>query len=241
MSCRLYRQTLVDLARGAVTPADAAAAAEAHAAECPACGALLDDGRRLTSRLRALDRSTVVPTHSALEAGLGRAFDQYHGVRLRAPSWTRWVAAAAILCGVALGLWRLRSSTVPGVTGGDALRPAGQASEPSHRVASPPPVVAASQDRSATSTPRRPRTRRPDRASTAPPFVPIPAAAGLPPLESAQIFRVQVPVGALPNYGVQIEPDAIGAVVTADVLVGQDGHARAIRLVNNEHQPGSRR
>lgn len=62
-------------------------------------------------------------------------------------------------------------------------------------------------------------------------FVEVPGAAMLPPLESAAIVRVALPVAELPSYGIQIVPEIGVATVEADLLVAQDGHARAIRLV----------
>lgn len=62
-------------------------------------------------------------------------------------------------------------------------------------------------------------------------FVPVPGAGLLPHLESARIVRYALPVAALPAYGVDVVPDAIRRDVLADLLIGQDGHARAIRLV----------
>ncbi len=62
-------------------------------------------------------------------------------------------------------------------------------------------------------------------------FVPIPGAATLPLLESASIVRYELPVGTLPRYGVDIVPDPARLAVEADLLIGQDGYARAIRLV----------
>ena len=63
-------------------------------------------------------------------------------------------------------------------------------------------------------------------------FVPVPAALGLPQFESGMIVRLSLPVTALPAYGVDISPAFTEASVEADVLVAQDGFARAIRLVN---------
>ena len=63
-------------------------------------------------------------------------------------------------------------------------------------------------------------------------FVPIPGAATLPQLESASIVRYELPLAALPAYGVEIVPDAARRSVEADLLIGQDGYPRAIRLVN---------
>ena len=64
-------------------------------------------------------------------------------------------------------------------------------------------------------------------------FLAIPSAAYLPPMESGAIVRVELPLGALPSYGVQIGPDMGTDHVDADLLVAQDGIPRAIRIVNN--------
>jgi hypothetical protein len=66
-------------------------------------------------------------------------------------------------------------------------------------------------------------------------FLAIPAAAYLPPMESAAIVRVELPLSALPSYGIPIVPEMATDSVDADLLVAQDGFARGIRLVNNSH------
>lgn len=61
-------------------------------------------------------------------------------------------------------------------------------------------------------------------------FILVPGAAALPPMESGSLVRMEVPVSLLPSLGVT-PPAHPGAGVTADVIVGQDGLTRAIRLV----------
>ena len=62
-------------------------------------------------------------------------------------------------------------------------------------------------------------------------FVLVPGAAALPPIESGQLVRMDVPVSMLLSLGVT--PPANAATrVRADLIVGQDGLTRAIRLVN---------
>jgi hypothetical protein len=62
-------------------------------------------------------------------------------------------------------------------------------------------------------------------------FVVVPGAASLPPLESGTLMRVDLPVSVLPSLGVT--PPATGhTTVKADLVVGQDGLTRAVRLVN---------
>jgi hypothetical protein len=69
--------------------------------------------------------------------------------------------------------------------------------------------------------------------------VELPTAARLPRFESGTIVRVELPVSSLPAYGLPIMPDTPRTPVTADVIVGQDGQPRAIRLVG--YQTGPRR
>lgn len=62
-------------------------------------------------------------------------------------------------------------------------------------------------------------------------FYPLPEADGLPPLENATVVRVQMPVTSLQLMGVAVnDPDSADSV-QADILLGQDGLARGVRLV----------
>lgn len=62
-------------------------------------------------------------------------------------------------------------------------------------------------------------------------FVPWPGASALPPLESGEVLRVHLPVSILPALGLTPPPTRVTSV-RADVLVGQDGLTRAVRLVD---------
>jgi hypothetical protein len=62
-------------------------------------------------------------------------------------------------------------------------------------------------------------------------FVELPGAAALPQFESGTIVRLELPVASLPAYGLEIPAAADERPVEADLLVGQDGLTRAIRLV----------
>jgi hypothetical protein len=68
--------------------------------------------------------------------------------------------------------------------------------------------------------------------TAAEPFLEIPFVAPLAPYERAEVQRMDVPVAALMAAGFEVHlPDTAGTV-KADVLVGQDGRAHAIRLIS---------
>lgn len=76
-------------------------------------------------------------------------------------------------------------------------------------------------------------THRP--AAAPEPFVEIPYIAPLAPYERTSIVRMDVPVSALIAAGFDVHSPDTGAAFKADVLFGQDGRARAIRLVSKSN------
>ena len=64
------------------------------------------------------------------------------------------------------------------------------------------------------------------------PFVPIPYVTPLGAYERAEIVRMEVPVAALIAAGLPMRTTDPGARAEADVVIGQDGRARAVRLIS---------
>ena len=62
-------------------------------------------------------------------------------------------------------------------------------------------------------------------------FYPLPVAESLPPLETGMVVRVQLTASSLRLMGVPMNDDQGGEPVEADVLLGQDGLARGVRLI----------
>jgi hypothetical protein len=63
-------------------------------------------------------------------------------------------------------------------------------------------------------------------------FMPIDPVGVQLPVESGEVVRVKLPRSTLANYGLPVNMDRINEPINADVLVGNDGMARAIRFVN---------
>jgi hypothetical protein len=62
-------------------------------------------------------------------------------------------------------------------------------------------------------------------------FITLPYAQSGVPLEQPVIVRVDIPISELGFMGLAVTPTGAKDNVRADVLVGQDGVARAVRLV----------
>jgi len=64
------------------------------------------------------------------------------------------------------------------------------------------------------------------------PFVPIPYVLPPDPYERVEVVRMKMPVAALVAAGFQMQTADQSAEAEADVMVGQDGRARAVRLIS---------
>jgi hypothetical protein len=71
-----------------------------------------------------------------------------------------------------------------------------------------------------------------DPDSDADDFVPLPYAAEVSPDEHTDIVRVALPRESLLAMGLPVRADRFGEEVEADVMIGMDGTAKAIRLAN---------
>ena len=63
-------------------------------------------------------------------------------------------------------------------------------------------------------------------------FMPLTSEGGIALMESGQLMRVRLPRSALAAVGLPVNPELTDQPVTAQVLIGQDGIARAIRFLN---------
>ena len=173
----------------------------------------------LAQALRRLNAALVVPpVDPAREAALLAAFEAQHAPapsersEFRAPAPTErsesrrrdyWFLSVFAAAAAVL----IAIGITPALTGRHGPLPGGPA-----RVAPAPSLI---------------RGVQPDPPSD---FVIVPGAAALPPMESGTLVRVSLPASVLPSYGVT--PTGRSASVTADLIVGQDGLTRAVRIVD---------
>lgn len=248
MTCAEAREEILDLARDVSMPESVRRAVEQHLGGCATCAAEFGRQRDLTVALGALTTEAETWKASpAIEERLREAFVARLPVTPRSQSESkrtdRWIYALAGAAVMALAVWLgSRPSTAPS-SGAGASTAASPVKSPavSTSLATEGTKPAPSMVEAKVSSQRPASVRAATGRRVAAPkqvrsfeFVTLPAAAGLPDLESGSVVRIAVPVGALPEYGFDIAQVGSKTTVDADVLVGQDGLARAIRLVSAE-------
>ena len=256
MTCRNFDKAVLALAREEWLDAVTRKQGLAHAETCGRCAARLTEERAWLAGVRAvMDELTADPAQeeaaSRVEAHLLVAFHQ-QVVATASPALPaagsgsrhlrRWqlaaVAAGLIIIIAALtNYWQLTHS--PAALDGEqatrpVLHPADEADTPDHQ-------VAPSSDNSPHQVAQPPRPRRRARppaavesqvaAEVVTEFFPLREGEDLSLLESAQIVRVELPGSALSAVGFPVDPEAASEPVKADLVLGHDGLARAIRFV----------
>jgi len=211
MSCEDFEDDVVDLARGGELGEAGRAEALAHAEACLRCAARLEDERAVTSALRALGARTAgAEAPARVEAALLRALRDpgpidAGGVVTARPSRAielLLLAAAAAIL-AAIVVVPPRADRLR-----DTLPPALPAGSPAT------PVVAE------------------EAAGENAEFVALSYGEDLRELDSLQVVSVELPRTALAALGWPAVESAQTGSVTAEVIVGHDGVARAIRFVD---------
>ena len=198
------------------------------------------DEEALTSSLKLLaEEMSSLNAPPELEQKLRETFRARKVVR---PIWRRstgyWVAAgiAAVLL-IAISVIALRLRT-------DEPQPqqisADRAAPPKIEKEEPRPILEASKTEEVVAQkPRRRTTRRPTSSEVsnhvnreiATDFMPLGYLSPATLQDGGQIIRVELPRSTLVNFGLPVNMDRYNEKVKADVLVGVDGMARAIRFV----------
>jgi hypothetical protein len=232
MNCEEFESIGLGLVREGdiVSGADAAerAAAIEHANNCPRCAALQESWQEARLGLQAVRHATQSAEAPArVEMRLRQEFRTRHGTlkmrrRLIVGAWT--LATAAVLVGfVSWRTWRIGQTRV-----GNEMVAVG--SQPPAQVADRPGTGGA-QDTSqedATSLDTLVADNEGD-------FTLLPGS--LPQeTENAAIFRVRLQRGALAEFGLPVNEDRAADWLQVDLLVGQDGQPRALRLPAESNQ-----
>ena len=255
MNCQRFEQVVSELARGQMMEAEVRTEALAHSEECERCATRLRDEETLTRGLQMLAgdmESLEAPP--ALELKLREAFREQRVVALvavgsspRSRYWLVAVAAVLLLAMTVAAMW-WRSNTpqqsiaektpakAPEVVGPSQPAPAPKEVEyqagnnepvekPKRQFSKP--VRRNAVNRRAPETPVAHHTTN----EIATDFVPLGDMNAAMLQDGGQIVRVKLRRSALVKFGFPVNMERYNENVNADVLIGVDGLARAIRFV----------
>lgn len=215
MSCEDFEDDVVDLARGEELGDAQRTEALAHAEECLRCAARLDDERAVTTGLRAFaTRTAGAEAPPRVEAALLRALRDPERFEEggAAPTMTATSASRAmelLLLAAAAAILAAIVVVPPRM---------GSVPEPAASTAVPPTTVAGGEASAAGGENGE--------------FVALSYGEDLRELDSMQVVSVELPRTALAALGWAGTESAQSGSVKAEVIVGHDGVARAIRFID---------
>ena len=216
VNCREFEGALVGMARRAPLASEERTRLTAHLEGCETCRIVLNRQLRLSAASEVLAAEAVrFSAPASVEQALLREMTNMHRLRRRIVYGYLGGAIAATLALV----WWIAYRPAPPSQAVAAAENVRQVAEP----------VAAALKRPASA--HRKRVAKPARPPEQP-FIAIPYTLPLEPYERADVMRMDLPVTALIAAGLPMSMADPAASARADVLVGQDGRARAIRLIS---------
>jgi hypothetical protein len=233
MNCTEFENVVVDIARGELMEAAARRDGLAHATGCERCGRRLANEQALSGLLAvaaAEDAGRTAPP--AVEQALLSAFREreFAGHPGRRAWWLgAAVAAVAALLVVSVTVRKPREPQivkVPTALPAPATEPT-KVIAPVYRETRKPPVRTL---RAAQRRPAMPKTQsaQEDREVVTE-FIPV--VYDPEPVEHGRLVRVRLPRSALAAFGLPMNEQRAEETIQADVVLGEDGLARAVRFV----------
>jgi hypothetical protein len=181
-----------------------------HVRECAACAARVRREAELAGGMRALAAENArLGTPPRVEVRLLAAFRAQNGTPMSAGPRRRWIPAvtwaAALAATIVAGFFLMRPRVPEAGT-------------------NPPPrhVEVAALEGTANALD----------AALEEGYLPLPGAQQLAPADDLNVVHVELPRSAMMQVGIDVSPDRANEAVLADVMVGSDGLARAVRFVD---------
>jgi hypothetical protein len=253
MNCQRFEDVVSDIAREQILDVTVRSEALGHSRECRHCAARLEDELAISLDLRTFASSfESVGAPARVEAQLLAAFANRSPVTSHSPYMSRqlyWISAiaAVLLIVFAVSVFRLRQSVPAKESARDVIT---NAVPPASLVWSPPASSIGQDGQTQSSVPRKGTltARHNRRAATsitsqakptgptsnneiATDFLPVTYGGAANLADGGRMVRVELPRSAMASFGLPVNMDRANERVKADVLLGVDGLAHAIRFV----------
>jgi hypothetical protein len=254
MNCQRFEQVVSELARGQMMEAEVRTEAVGHSEQCERCSARLRDEETLTRGLQLLaDDMESLAAPDGIELKLRAALRERRVVApvavgsSRSLYWLVAVAAVLLLAITVVGMWWRSETPQKAVAEKTPSKPVEKSSGPSQPAPAPAPKE--EEFRAVNQEPKRQQLPKPMRRNVsnrrapetpvahhttneiATDFVPLGDMNAAMLQDGGQIVRVKLHRSALVKFGIPVNMERYNENVKADVLIGVDGLARAIRFV----------
>lgn len=255
MNCQRFDDAVSELAREQMMDAELRTQALSHADECSRCHQHLQSQLSLTQGLRAVaERTGFLNASDALELRLRKAMHERDGsaspaaiASSRRGLWLAIAAAVLLLVGSVIAIsWQREKSmrgneefVVKPPRSSEAEKPTaiGDSRKEDLTIKEAQPTVAKKQNKPRRSSVPGRLTKNETEVlghhtgEVATDFIPIGYVNSASFQEGGQIVRVELPRSALARFGLPVNMDRLNEKVKADVWLGVDGLAHAIRFV----------
>ena len=250
MNCQEFERTTIDLGCDHLMEAPTAARALAHAKSCARCAARLNRERRITAGLQAVAvEEAAIHAPEGVRSALRAAFDEQRAAAAspagllrfarHKPLWGMAAAAMLLLSTATTALWLRGQKAKVDNAPADVIRcptsqsPPGKSPEtlrdPQRASGTQPSTVA----RSPVTRGRRRAPRVKGGADNAGELFPLTFVAKSDSTEFIQTVRIEITRSMLLSMGLPVNIDRGEGLIKADIIIGEDGVARAVRIINN--------
>ncbi|HKA22272.1 MAG TPA: hypothetical protein VKN18_28600 [Blastocatellia bacterium] len=248
MNCNDFEVIAGDLSKDVLMDANLREKGLEHSASCADCAARLEEERVLTGGLRLLAKASTEEAPANVEAAVLAAFRQNQIVPSTRTSYRRWIyvaasAAALVLIATLIALNASRTQKpelpssqatteekTPGGTVAQSAVPVPRQSE-RNTVAAKSTMHRTEHGGAISQKPMQVETDSNAITEIATDFIPLTNREALAQMDGGQVMRVELPRSALMSFGLPMDMERATERIKADVVVGNDGLARAIRFV----------
>jgi hypothetical protein len=249
MNCQEFERTIIDLGRHHLMEDSAHARALEHAEICAQCAARLNREQRMIAGLQAFAvEEAAINAPERVRSALRAAFDERQAAAA-SPAVLLWPARRKLLWGMAAAAMLLLSTITTALLLREhkAKFDNTQAEVINHPTPQSPPgkqpealtearpvdgIYSSEAVRPSGKQSRRRRHRVKERADDAGEFFPLTFVAKSGPAEFVRTVRVEISRSMLLSMGLPVNIDRGEGLIKADIIIGEDGVARAVRIIN---------
>jgi hypothetical protein len=227
MTCRQFDEAVHGFVRMELLDVRVREAVLEHAARCKLCTQRMADATVLAEASELLGRSSIrEQTPQSVESALQAEFRNHH----RRKSWRRtveWLSVGAAAAVLIIFLWTVngRSKGPSSLTAGKVG--AAQSAAPPGAGVTVPPLK---EDASSVAEPALSAATETD-TYAASDFVPVPFTGAITADDPGMVVRVQLTRSSLAQLGYPVAETPDEDLILADVLVGEDGWPRGVKLI----------